>query len=68
MPSGFPWGMPPNFVSEGYQPEVPVAQPVMYVPHLMGRTVPYVEEPFLHTDQSETIGVYERRDEFQDQF
>lgn len=34
IPSGFPWGMPPNFVPEGYTlvVEVRVAQPVMHVP------------------------------------
>ncbi|MCI98267.1 hypothetical protein A2U01_0119570, partial [Trifolium medium] len=36
MPDGFPWGMPFNFVPEGYQP---VLQHVMTVPpHVM--TVP----------------------------
>ena len=68
IPSGFPWGMPPNFVPKGYQPEVPVAQPVMSVPPPMVHVVPYVKEPVFHPDQSETVGVYERMDEFQDQF
>ncbi|XP_050877699.1 uncharacterized protein LOC127081488 [Lathyrus oleraceus] len=40
MPSGFPWGMPPNFVLEGYQPEVPVTQLVMYVPTPVVHVVP----------------------------
>lgn len=60
--------MPPNFVPEGYQPKTPVAQPVMSVPPPMVHTIPYIEEPVFHTDQSKTVGVYERMDEFQDQF
>lgn len=70
MPSGFPWGMPPNFVLKGYQSvvEVPMAQPIMLVPPPMVHVVPYVKELVFHADQSETVGVYERIDEFQDQF
>lgn len=65
MPSGFPWGMPPNFVPEGYQPaiEVPMDQPVMSVPPPVVHDVPYVKEPVFHADQSEIVGVYERMDE-----
>ncbi|XP_050919583.1 uncharacterized protein LOC127137141 [Lathyrus oleraceus] len=61
-------GMPPNFVPEGYQPEILVAQSVMLIPPPMVHVVPYVEEPVFHTDQSETVDVYERMDEFHDQF
>ncbi|XP_050896377.1 uncharacterized protein LOC127103140 [Lathyrus oleraceus] len=70
MPPGFPWGMPPNFLSEGYQlvVEVPMAQPIMSVPPPVVHTVPYVEEPIFHAGQSETVSVYERMDEFQAQF
>ncbi|XP_050895263.1 uncharacterized protein LOC127101873 [Lathyrus oleraceus] len=66
MPSGFPWGMPHNFMPEGYQPavEVPMAQPVMSIPPLVVHGAPYVKEPIFHVDQSETVGVYERMDEF----
>lgn len=60
--------MPPNFLREGYQPEVPVAQPVMSVPPPVVHVVPYVEEPVFHADQSENVGGYKRMDEFQDQF
>lgn len=34
----------------------------------MVHVAPYVEEPIFHVDQSETMGAYERMDEFQDQF
>ena len=33
MPKGFPWGMPYNFVPEGYQPAVqPLFQPALSLP------------------------------------
>lgn len=56
--------MTPNFVHEGYQPEVPVTQSVMSIPPPMVNDVLYVEEPIFHADQSETVGIYERMDEF----
>ena len=40
----------------------------MSVPPLVVHVVPYVEEPVFHADQSETVGFYERIDEFQDHF
>lgn len=62
--------MPPHFVLEGYQPaiEVPVAHPIMYVPSPMVNATPYAEEPVFHGDQSESVGVFDRMDGFQDQF
>ena len=70
MPIGFPLGMPPNFVPKGYQPtiEVPMAQPMMSVPPSVVHVIHYVEESVFHANQSETVGVYERMDESQDQF
>ncbi|XP_050909093.1 uncharacterized protein LOC127122859 [Lathyrus oleraceus] len=55
MPPSFPWGMPPNFVPEGYQPEVPVAQPVMSVPPTVVHIVPYVKEPIFHADKARLL-------------
>lgn len=62
--------MPPSFVLEGYQSgvEVPMTQPIMSVPSIVVHAAPYFEEPIFHADQSETLGVYESMDEFQDQF
>lgn len=40
----------------------------MSIPPPMVHASPYVEEPIFHADQSESVGVYERMDEFQDQF
>ncbi|XP_050896210.1 uncharacterized protein LOC127102938 [Lathyrus oleraceus] len=70
MPLSFPWGMPHNFVPEGYQldVEVPMDQPVIFIPPLVVHDTPYVKEPIFHADQSETVGVYERMNEFQDRF
>lgn len=45
-----------------------MAQPVMLVSPPVVHVVPYIEEPIFHADQSETVGVYEMMDEFQDQF
>lgn len=70
MPHGFHWSMPPHFVPKGYQSvvDVPVSQPIMFVPPPVVHAAPYMEEPIFHADQSETVGVYEIMDEFQDQF
>ena len=70
MPHGFPWGMHPHFVAEGYQfiVEVPMAQPFIYVPPSVVHVAPYVERHIFHVDQSEIVGIYERIDDFQDHF
>ena len=70
MSPSFPWGMPPNFEPEGYKPtiEVPVAQPVMFVPPPVVHATLYVEELVFHADPSENVSVYERMDECQYQF
>lgn len=70
MPLGFPWVITPHFVPEGYQSAVVVtmAQRVMSVSPPMVHAAHYVEEHVFHAEQSETLGVYERMDEFQDQF
>lgn len=59
MPFGFPWGVPLNFVPEGYQlaVEVPMAQPVMSVASLVVHYVPYVEEHVFYVDHSEIVSV-----------
>ncbi|XP_050909228.1 uncharacterized protein LOC127123004 [Lathyrus oleraceus] len=45
-----------------------MAQSVMSVPPPVVHVAPYVKEPIFHADQSETVGVYERMNEFQDLF
>lgn len=40
----------------------------MSVPPPVVHVIPYVEELVFHAYQSESVGVYERMDEFQDQF
>ena len=39
----------------------------MSVPSLVVHDTPYVEELVFHADHSESVGVYERMDGFQDQ-
>ncbi|XP_050916729.1 uncharacterized protein LOC127131881 [Lathyrus oleraceus] len=71
MHTNFPWGIPPNYIPEGYRPQVPeahVVPVVMFVPPPMIHTTPYHEEPIFHTTLSESMGVYEKMDYFQDQF
>ena len=75
MPAGFPWGMPPSFVPEGYQPPhplpeipvVPAIQPVMSTPPPVVHTVPFAEEQLYHVEPSESLGMNDRLDDFQDQ-
>ena len=67
MPSGFPWGMPPDYIPAGYQPqatEAPAITTVMSMPSPMVHTIPYQEEPIFHVAPSESVGVDERMDEF----
>lgn len=75
MPTDYPWGMPPNYTLEGYQPPSngtlvppPGVAVVASVPPPIIPTAPIVEEPVYHTAQSEEGGTFERMDEFQDQF
>lgn len=71
MPIGRPWGMPPNFMSEGYHPQVtqaPVAIAIMSMPPPVVYATPYQEDHIYHTAPSENVGVDEKLYEFQDQF
>ena len=78
MPASFPWGMPPSFVPEGYQPPppfsevpipvIPAVQPMMSTPPPVVHTVPFAEEQLYHAEPSESLGMNERLDDFQDQF
>ena len=88
MPSGFPWGMPPNFMPEGYRPqcveaprnavmpegyrpqdlEMSRAAVVMSTPLPVVHTTPHHEGQIFHAAPSESAGVYEKLDEFQEQF
>ncbi|XP_050897028.1 uncharacterized protein LOC127103830 [Lathyrus oleraceus] len=66
-----PWGMPPNYILEGYHPQVPeapVMPVVMLIPPSVIHTTPYHKEPIFHATPSESMGSYEKMDEFQDQF
>ncbi|KAI5405134.1 hypothetical protein KIW84_052060, partial [Lathyrus oleraceus] len=66
LPAGFPWGMPPNFVSEGFAPtfaSMPTSSPVMSVPPPIVHTLPRVEDTIYHSEPSEGPDVYEKMDE-----
>ena len=49
---GFPWGMPPNFMPEGFAPtfaSMPTSSPVMSVPPPVVHTLPRVEDTIYHS-------------------
>ena len=71
MPAGFPWGMPLNFMPEGFAPafvSMPASSPVNFVPPLVVHTLPRVEDTIYHSESSEGPDVYEKMDEIKDQF
>ncbi|KAI5436145.1 hypothetical protein KIW84_022556 [Lathyrus oleraceus] len=71
MPAGFPWGMPPNFVPEGFIPtfvSMLTSSPIMFVLPLVVHTLPHVEDTMYHSEPSEGLDVYEKMDEMKDQF
>ncbi|KAI5439007.1 hypothetical protein KIW84_024661 [Lathyrus oleraceus] len=71
MPSGFPWGMRPSFMLEGFAPtfaSIPASSPVMFVPPPVVHTFPRVEDTIYHSEPSEGPDVYEKMDEMKDQF
>lgn len=72
MPREYPWGMPSNFMPEGYNHianEIPQLvqpmQPMMIVTPLVVHDAPYVEESLYHAKPSEVVEAYDRMDEFQ---
>ena len=89
MPQGYPWGMPKNFMPEGYNLDAPVA-PVFYAaatpsPHVVHvspaarNEIHYVAPPSVNAmpfvndevyrpvpPPSESVGFYDRLDDFQD--
>ncbi|KAI5439317.1 hypothetical protein KIW84_024914 [Lathyrus oleraceus] len=55
MPSGFPWGMPPNFLLEGFAPtfaSMSASSPIMFVPPPAVHTLPRVEDTIYHSEPS----------------
>ncbi|KAI5400278.1 hypothetical protein KIW84_065262 [Lathyrus oleraceus] len=71
IPSGFPWGIPPNFVPEGFAPtfaSMPASNPIMSVPPPVVHTLPRVEDTIYHSEPSEGPDVYEKMDEMKDHF
>lgn len=63
MSAGFPWGMPSNFMPEGYAPTaapMPVSRPVMSTPSPIVHVLPRVEETIYHSESFEGPDVYEK--------
>jgi hypothetical protein len=71
MPVGFPWGIPSNFMPEGFAPtfaSMSASSPVMSVPPPVVHTLPRVEDTIYHSEPYEGLNVYEKMDEMKDQF
>ncbi|KAI5401004.1 hypothetical protein KIW84_065732 [Lathyrus oleraceus] len=71
MPAMFPWGIPPNFVPEGYTitfASLPESSLVLFGPPPIVHTLPRLEETIYHSEPSEGPDVYEKMDEMKDQF
>ncbi|KAI5445089.1 hypothetical protein KIW84_013372 [Lathyrus oleraceus] len=71
MSPGFPWGMPPNFMPEGFAPtfsSMTASSIFMYVPPPIVHTLPRVEDTIYPSEPSEGPYVYEKMDEMKDQF
>ncbi|KAI5444133.1 hypothetical protein KIW84_012663 [Lathyrus oleraceus] len=71
MPTGFLWGMPPNFMPEGPAlnfASMPTFSPVLAVPPPVVHTVPRVDDTIYHSKSSEGPDVHEKMDAMNDQF
>lgn len=71
MPAGFPRGMPPNYVLEGYGPTVaPISasRSIMSTPPHVVHVMPHVEETIYHSEPFEGPDMYEKMDEMKDKF
>ncbi|XP_050909943.1 uncharacterized protein LOC127123806 [Lathyrus oleraceus] len=71
MPARFPWGIPPNFMPEGYAPTValmPASLLIMSMPSPFAYAMPRVEETIYHSESFEGPQMYEKMDEMKDQF
>ena len=69
MQDGFPYGMSENFIPGGYQPVVQDPQTVMVTAPSIVHTNPFAEEQIYYgTAPSESMGIYDRMNDCQDQF
>ena len=71
MPTGFPWGMPPNFMPEGLVPtfaSMPASSPILDAPPPVVHTMPRVDDTIYYFGPSEGPDVYENMDAMNDQF
>ncbi|XP_050915755.1 uncharacterized protein LOC127130836 [Lathyrus oleraceus] len=71
MLAGFSWGIPTNYVPEGYAPTIapiPKSRPVMSTPSPVLHVMPRVDETTYHSEPSEGPDMYEKMDEMKDEF
>lgn len=71
QPFGLPWGIPPNFAPEVYQipaTTTTIHVPIMIVPPPAVHIVPHFNETIYYAAPSESLGVCERMNDFEDQF
>ncbi|KAI5394819.1 hypothetical protein KIW84_061436 [Lathyrus oleraceus] len=71
MPSGFPWGMPPDFMPDIPAPtfaSMPTSSPVLAMPPPVVHTTPRVDDTINHSEPSEGPDVHEKMDALNDQF
>ncbi|XP_050914958.1 uncharacterized protein LOC127129893 [Lathyrus oleraceus] len=79
MPFDYLWGMPHNFVPEGYHPQVqaqPASSPVLVVSPLVVNSIPIptpipqvrIDETIYHSEAFENPDVYDKLDKMRDQF
>lgn len=64
-----PWGMPQNYVPEGYAltiAHMSASCPVMSTPSPVMHVMPRVKETIYHSDPSEGPYMYEKMDEMKD--
>ncbi|KAI5433976.1 hypothetical protein KIW84_021000 [Lathyrus oleraceus] len=71
MPTGFPWGMPPNLMPDIPAltfASMPASTPVLAVPPPIMHTVPRVDDTIYHSEPCEGPDVNEKMDAMNDQF
>lgn len=69
MPAGFPWRMPPNFMTEGYALIVALilaSRSIMSMPPHIVHALPRVEEIIYHSESYDGPDVYKKMDKMKE--